>query len=567
MLVFVSLSGQEKRAPKKRSKAKAISIKKEKTFRVDFREKDIHDFLKAMSAIIGKNIIADEKVRGKITVISPERIPVAQALSYLTSVLAVKGLGVVISDKLLRVITLKDAVAKGSIIHIGKKNLPKDVLRADGPVTAILHLDYIDPIRLSGVLKRVTNTQTEIVDYKEIGHLILTGGALEVDRLIKIIIEVDKPLEIEEEEEEALPHGQIHIIRLNNMEADKVAATLNQIRLSDTIFSSKSGQVKKSTNTKSTRKQGEKIHVIPHVESNSLIYVGTQEEWKVVKSLIRSIDITREQVLLEVFIAEVQEGDLNDFGIDWRFQNGGIGQFGSGTAGAAVASSLAANPGQGVATALSNGLNTILGLSLGVIIDQQAKVLALFNANINKENFVILSAPKILTLNNQEAEINVGEDYPVRLGSRTSGATDATIETFDYRPIGVNIKFTPQINSAKEVTIKLYQEVKSVVNTDDVTVNPRFTKRDIRTTIKVKNKQTIVLGGLISTRRTETSREIPILADIPLLGFLFRRRTTNLVRSNLLVFITPHILTNSRIADQVTEQLRQEQLKVLRGTK
>ncbi len=553
-----------------KKKKQGIKIRRgPKTFRVDFREKSIHDFLKAMSAIISKNIIADDKVKGNITVISPKPILIERAFAYLTSVLAVKGYGVVVEDKLLRVIPLKDAVAKGRLIHIGKKTLSPLWIKENVVVTAILQIEHVEPPRLATILKKVTNPATQITEYKEVGMLILTGGALEVNRLLRIIIQVDIPIEEEIEEEEELIPGDIHIIRVNNMEATKLESTLRKISLpiddEETRSKNKKSKKNKNKQNQSNRKRTKKIDIIAHKESNSLIFVGKKEKWEIVKNLIRKLDIDREQILLEVLVAEVREDTANQFGIEWRIQGQGFGQFNAGIAADAIRSSGSTDA--DLTASLSNAVNSIFGFSAGVLVDSRQTILAIINANINNENFVVLSAPQVVTLDNQEAEINVGEDVPVQTRSSTS-TTDSNapiVNQFDYRPVGVKLKFTPQINSDKEITLKLFQEVKSVLDTEDTTLNPTFTKRDISTNIRIKDRQTIVIGGLISTDRSRTSRKIPILGDIPLLGYLFKRTSTTIRRNNLMVFITPHIITNRRIADRVTRELKRNQLKRLQN--
>ena len=531
---------------------------KEKTFRVDFREKEINDFLKAMSAIIGKNIVADEQIRGKITVISPQPIPVEKAFSYLTAVLAVKGFGVVVEEKLLRVITIKDAIAKGKLIHIGKKALDPEWLKENVVVTAITDLEFADPSRLSGILKRVTNNDTDIVDYKEGETLIITGGALEVDRLLRMLITLDQPIDDPtKKEKEPLPiGGDIHIIRLANMEADKVEQTLRKVTMPP------DPNLKKNPNQNQNQNQNlnlKKIEVVSHPESNSLIFVGSSSEWEIVKALIQQVDISREQVLLEVLITEVAEDKTNEFGIEWRFQKDGVGQFNTGVLAGALAGASAA--GSSLTASASNALNTLTGLTAGVIIEGKQTILGLVNANINNQDFLVLSAPKIVTLNNQEAEINVGQDVPVQTSRSVStvGAGSPIVNQFDYRPTGVRLKFTPQVNSQNEITLKLSQEIKDVLSTDQFTGNPRFTTREVKTSIKIKNRQTIVIGGLISTNKTVSERKIPVLGDIPLLGYLFKRSSTIVKRTNLLVFITPHIVTNTEVADKLTDELLKEQ--------
>jgi general secretion pathway protein D len=307
-----------------------------------------------------------------------------------------------------------------------------------------------------------------------------------------------------------------------------------------------------------------KIDIVGHKETNSMIYVGNEDEFLTVKKLIENLDQPRDQVLLEMLIVEVAANKTNDFGIDWRI--GGAKGIGAqlNTNVASTSGLLGTNDnGAPVIARPDTNLNTLQGFSLG-FLSRGIGLAGILSANIGSSNFVILSAPQVLTLDNQEAEINVGEDVPVVTGQRSSGAGDQTvnINNYEYKPVGVKVKFTPQISNNEMVTLDIYQEIKSIAGyTADATKNPTFTKRDIKTAIRVADGQTIVIGGLISNNKTQTVTKIPVLGDIPILGFLFKRQSTIMQRTNLLVFITPHILTNRTLADRVTEEAKKMQLE------
>lgn len=529
--------------------------KKEKTFRVDFRDKDIDEFIKSMSAIIGKNIILDDKVKGKITVISPRRIPVSRAYAYLTSVLAIRGMGIVEeNDKLLKIVPIAEAVARSQKIVLGREAVGEDQLQENEIITHIVPIIGGKPSRLSGILKRLTNATTNLVDYDEASMLVITGGSYEVNRLVKIIAEIDVEFDKDDTTEPETQNdsfGYIHIYRLEYMQADKIEAMLRKMNLPDV---DQKQQQNKNANVKTPTK---KIEVVAHQESNTIIFIGDEEEFQGVKQLIKRIDIPRDQVLLEVLIVEVSADDNNSFGVDWRVETPHT-QFNTG---------LTAEGGIVDTNGDITGVNTLLGFSLGVLEAGADSVAGLINLNVNKENFAILSAPQILTLDNQEAEINVGQDVPVVTGQRTS--TEGTISSVsvEYRPTGVKLKFTPHVNKLGMVQVDLFGEVKEIAGTSDVYSNPEFTKRDFKTSVRVNHAQTIVIGGLVSNNRNKSVRKIPIFGDIPVLGFLFKRTSTTIQKKNLLVFITPHVLTNADLATSVTEQLKKQQIKEYKKNK
>lgn len=534
-------------------------LQPEKGFRPNFRNTDIEDFLKSMSAIIGKNIILDDRVKGKITIISPTYIQPKLAYSYLTTVLALKGFGVVDTGFLIKVVPIKDAVAESNTILIGRELIDQDIIDKNTVITHLVPTYSTKPSRLASILKRITDQKTDLVDFDESNMLIITGNAPEVSRLIRIIIEIDP----KDQDHNTAPEsfGNIHIYPLQNMAAEKMEATLRKISMPQTL------QTPDGTRTNGqpvlpNQRAGipgampGKIDVVAHKETNSLIFVGSEEDFNIIKKLIENLDKPRNQVLLEVLIVEVASNKLNDFGIDWKVMNGQLN------------TGVFANSGLATANGINvTGINTLTGFSLGFINNTLVNLSGLLTANMGKNNFVILSAPQVLTLDNQEAEINVGEDVPVVTGQRTSGADTqlVNINNYEYKQVGVKVKFTPQISNNDMVTLDLYQEVKSISGyTTDAVKNPIFGKREIKTAIRVADNQTIVIGGLISNNKTKTINKVPILGDIPILGFLFRRETTELKRTNLLVFITPHILTNRDLADKVTEEAKKNQIKETR---
>lgn len=537
---------------------------KEGFFRPDFRDQEIQDVLKIFSKLIGKNIIADEKVKGKITVISPYKIPSSLAYPYLYSMLAIKGFGIVEeNENLIRVVAIKDALAGSPLIFLGRDEIKDLDVKSDVPVTQILPVYGSKPSRLSAILKRLTSANTDLVDYDDISMLIITGNLFEVNRLIRISNLIDyqgPPPDCDEKKDpdcgRVRVEGSVHVYRLENMQAENIEATLKKVQLPVEPLPAAPAPTGQSSAPTVTQANVQKkpIDVIAHKETNSIIYVGTNEEFELVKSLIKRIDLQRQQVFLEVLIVEVGVDKNNLFGIDWIFGKGGSAQFNGGVA---LKSGLIDTTSGNFK---SGAINQNSGFSLTFLNDSVANIIGILNAQVGKSNFVVVSAPQVLTLDNQEAEINVGQDVPVRVNSFTN-VTGTQSNSFEYRPVGIKLKFTPQVNKNRMVTINLFQEVKSLIPSSDPTANPTIAKKDIKTFVRVQDGQTIVIGGLVSNDRTATISKVPILGELPLVGFIFRRTETITKRRNLMVFITPHILTNRAIADKVTEDLHQDQIK------
>ncbi|MCB1306315.1 MAG: hypothetical protein KDK37_18630, partial [Leptospiraceae bacterium] len=140
-------------------------------------------------------------------------------------------------------------------------------------------------------------------------------------------------------------------------------------------------------------------------------------------------------------------------------------------------------------------------------------------------------------------------------------SSESTVNSFEYRPSGIKLKFTPHINTEGNISLDMFAEVTNIEGGQSAISNPTFNKRNVKTYITVDNQQTIVIGGLVSNERLQAIKKIPFLGDIPLLGFLFRRTTMTNQRTNLMVFITPHILDDREAADRITGYKRETQIR------
>jgi general secretion pathway protein D len=541
---------KETEEDKKHNEKEAGKLSKEKdgrtTFTADWRNAEIKDFLKGMSAIVKKNILIDDTIKGKkITIISQKRIDVKDAFSFMKSVLESQGFGLVEENDIIKVVSTKNAAAKSNVVRIGRDLLSDEEMKTNKLVTQIIPIYQASASELEPLLKRITSPETEVIVYRITNTLVISGSSADINKLIKMIDKLDQKADGPGAIATA---GDIHIYTLEYNEAEKLAGVLTKLDVpvveQKVVDPSKPAQTTK----------GEKIKAVGHKDSNSVIVTATKEEWSEIQRIIKILDLPRKQILLEALIVEVTSKDLNDFGIDWRLRDGAFGQFNSGLA---SQSGVISREGR-----INPNTNTLSGFSLGFLQPGRPQIIGILNANQTNENFNVLSAPQILTLDNQEAEINVGQDVPVRTQDRNAGgggSLGVTVSNFEYRPTGIKLKFTPHINKNDKITLELYQEVKNIASIPEAGGNPTFNKRDIKTTVTIDNTQTIVIGGLISNDRQKRLVKIPVLGDIPILGNFFRRVTTTNNKTNLMVFLTPHILDNRFKADRMTIEKRMEQ--------
>ena len=287
--------------------------------------------------------------------------------------------------------------------------------------------------------------------------------------------------------------------------------------------------------------------------TNALIITAPPDEMQNILAVVRQLDIRRAQVLVEAVIAEITEDNTREFGINFLLDGTdsdapvGFSNLGGGTDGAL-----------GIAGALESGLPPAslgagLSLALGRFGSGEIDFGFLVRAIASDADNNILSTPSIVTLDNEEAEIIVGENVPFVTGQQLSTNNDNPFQTVERQDIGLTLKVKPQINDGNTIKMELEQEVSSV-NPTAVTGAADITtsKRSIKTTVLVDDGQTLVLGGLIDDQISDVEEKVPLLGDIPVLGRLFRFRTTTKTKQNLMIFLHPVILRDNDSATQLS---------------
>lgn len=542
----------------------------ERTFRLNFNDADMSEFIKMMSEITGRNIIADDKVRGKITVVSSKPIPVSEAYNIMKSILQIKGYAVIESDNITKIVTISDAIENNSeIITDTDGNVS---LKDDTTVTYIYEVKYQNAVQIRNVLNTLKSRYTKVVSFDDLNYIIISGIASEIDGLVRIAKTLDIQVEQPEvtEEGDAVSKGNIHVIHLQNANAEQLANVLSRVPFSETARIDTSPQAavrdssKAAANTQTTAAKTmpkTQLSIIANTDTNSLIITATPEEFSQIKGIISQLDIVREQVMIEALIIEVSAENGWGFGIDWLmgYQNG------SNTVGG---SQILSNNNYQTSTVMGQETPLPLnaGFQLGYVNDQSQLGMILLNASANDKNYNILSTPQIMTIDNQEAEINVGEQFPVPTNNQVS-EDGSTSYSYEYKEASLKLKITPHITKGGKITLELYQEVNSVVSASGGTLSnmiipPDINTRNLSTRISIEDGKTIVVGGLISNNRTEEETKVPVLGDIPVLGWLFKRKSVSYEKRNLLVFITPHIVTDPDKLETLTKQ-KNEEIKII----
>ncbi|MGZ8474352.1 MAG: type II secretion system secretin GspD, partial [Candidatus Deferrimicrobiaceae bacterium] len=297
--------------------------------------------------------------------------------------------------------------------------------------------------------------------------------------------------------------------------------------------------------------------------TNSLIIVASSNDYETLVGVIKKLDIRRRQVFVEAVIMEITLDKSRDLGAEFRgaVQTGGSGAAISGTNFGFTGGVNDLFSAISAGTALSfSGTGLTLGGTLGKVTlsdgTQIPAITAVLRAAETRDYVNILSSPHLLTLDNKEAEIIVGENIPfITSTSRDSTNLANVINTVERKDVGITLRLTPHIHESEIMNLEIYQESSSVKSTSDSsTVGPTTTKRSTKTSVLVKNGDTVVIGGMMQETFSTSESQVPLLGDIPLLGYLFKYKSISRKKTNLLIFLTPNIIKEPKDLGDVSEK-------------
>lgn len=378
------------------------------------------------------------------------------------------------------------------------------------------------------------------------------------ERLKKLIHRLDKEMAVS---------GNSRVFYLKYAKAEDLVDVLKGV--SENVQASTKGNAGQAQSASK-----DDVMISAHAPTNSLIISAPADVMKRLESIISQLDIRRAQVHIEAMIVEVQEGDGVNLGVQWGSQDGGVIQFGN--SGAPIGGLLSAqeqgkdkvttqnrtDPNTGeqlppIVTTESGDLAPMAAFLGGVKGAAAAIALgdwtALVTAVQSNRNVNVLSTPNITVLDNQEANLSVGQEVPVTTGSQTGSNNDNPFTTVERKDVGIQLKVTPQINEGDSVQMKIEQVVSQVADANGA-VDIRFDKRELSTSVLVKDGNMIALGGLMQEKTLESEQKVPILGDIPVLGALFRSTNNQTEKTNLMIFIRPTILRDGMSADGMTQR-------------
>ena len=424
---------------------------------------------------------------------------------------------------------------------------------------------YSDVLSLSNELTEVLNALNlsregiALVPIERINSLIIFSAS---PTLLKTVQGWIRKLD-----EEVMTGQNIFVYAVQNVKAASIGDVLKT--LYETTDGTRPGLTTKRKNTfakkaKSPRRTtritkqkqtsgASRVEIITFEPTNSLVILAQPGIYREIVKTIKKLDTYPRSVLIEVVIAEVTLSDSDKLGIQWSvLHNVNLGNknftglaerdFGDNSF-----------PLSADAPSLASGLAG----GLSYMLYRPDKLTALFQAIASKSTVNILSSPRLLVRDQEEASIEVGGDVPTATSTTSSNSTDTLTQNIEYKTVGIKLKIKPTINDEKTVVLDIEQEVSDVIDKGRSVGGqdyPEFTMRKAKTSIVVPDKQSIVIGGIIEESREKSSQGIPLLSSIPLLGRLFRYDSEDVVKKELIIMITPYVIVNKTEGDALTTE-------------
>ncbi|MBB4822073.1 general secretion pathway protein D [Pseudomonas alcaligenes] len=565
---------------------------------LNMKDADLRDLVSEVGAITGKTMVLDPRMSGKVTVQSVAAMDQAGIYALFLSVLRSQGFAALDQGNRVLIVPVADAKTRAS---------EHDGSAGEAVVTQVLPLHNASAAEVAAVVRPLVATDAYIAPSTTANALVVTDSASNVERIRQVVRELDDS-------------GQraFSTLSLKHAWASDLASTLSEsvnqanggapgakavadarsnrlILIGPEPARAQMARLARTLDTPGDASDGTRVVRLHHSDAkrlaellsgigkrlevgrggkdgqagsilisadesqNALVLMAEPAQLAMLDGIIAQLDRPRAQVLVEAAIVEVS-GDINEaLGVQWAGRGGDIAgavQFGGN--GIAIGS---------VINALEDGKRPTLpdGTLIGI---GSRNFGALISALSSDSNNNLLSTPSLLTLDNEAAEILVGQNVPFQTGSYTTDSAGASnpFTTVERRDIGITLKVTPHINDGDTLRLKVEQESSELaaapagISTSDVITN----KRAVKSTILADDGQIIVIGGLIKDNVKTQVSKVPLLGDIPLLGALFRSSKDVVEKTNLMVFLRPTLLRSSEAAERLGQR-KYEDLRQLRS--
>lgn len=598
--------------------AQPVDAQGETRWAVNFNDTDIQEVIKSIAGLTGKTFIIDPKVRGPIKVINSKPLNAKELYELFLASLDVHGFTAVESGNIVRIVMNRDA--RNLPIPTENSVTNKDDLY----ITQVIPLKNTSAAKILAALRPLVPQYGHLTTYEPSNALIITDTRANVARMNELVVQLDKigvthtdviplryansadvvamltqlekpdpnrgmttspPVIVADKRTNAVVISGDDLTRqrlkLLVDDLDRPQSKNSNVRVIYLKYAKAEDVAKALSGMMQSMGQGKQAEGAPANASppavqadeatNSVLITADIDTMDTMLSIIDSLDIRRAQVLIEAIIVEIKGNNAKEIGIEWMYQGDdqGFGGFTSGGALANVAGpalNILENPEDTTALgALAGGINSVGSPVFGVgRLGSKIDFLAVLKLLQTTESSNILSTPSLLTTDNSEASILVGEQVPFVTGSYsgtntgTTGGTNSfssPFNTVNREDVGIKLQVTPHVNGGDSLVLDIEQEISSVIGSTQSSPNgPTTSKREIKTQILAGDGQTVVLGGLIQDEITKGDQRVPVLGSIPVLGHLFRSQSASKRKTNLLIFLKSTIILTDEVLTGATAE-------------
>jgi len=591
----------------------------------NFEQVELRLLVRLVGEMTGRRFVMDETLAGKVTVVTPDRIPVADAYPLLVSILEASGYTISEQGGTHRVVKLGEAGVASAPVVVDPEGAGAPETRA-GLITKVIRVQNISVVELRKLLEPLVRggKSGALSAFLPTNHLIITDTAENIRQIELILAELDRPGASRDIEVIPLQHASAadlatqlaaaikgrdsandrvvarHIAQVGDgmgslpaevvivpaAQANSLVVVGTPVQVNDikaivarldvepasgygrlhAVFLKylSAEEAAKSLNAllaKTAEKEQRAAIALEHsVANNALIVDASPQDFEHLKSLVAQLDLMPQQVLVEVLIVEVSEERALDLGVRLATvdqpKDGSTTVIGGSRPGEVDFVMDAIQKGilpQGLAVGVARGTYTAADGSVLPSIPLAVQALA------RNRDLKILSNVPLWAQNNSEASVNVVQNIPILRSTIEGGSGTArdTIQNIDRLDVGIKLKLTPLVNPNNEITLKLNPSIEAIIDDgpSGTTFAPTIAKREVSTTVTVSNEATVIISGLIREDRVKDVYKVPFLGDIPILGLLFRSKSERTQRTNLLIFVTPHIVTDRAEAERLRAQL------------
>ncbi|ADR58778.1 General secretion pathway protein D [Pseudomonas putida BIRD-1] len=502
-------------------------------YEVNFVDTELGEFIDSVSRITGTTFIVDPRVKGKVTVRTVDLHDADAIYDIFLAQLRAQGYATVdLPNGSVKIVPDQAARLEPVPVEAGGQQGEG----SDSVATRVFSVRNAASEQVLGILKPLIDPRVGVITpYPAAHQLVVTDWRSNLERIASLLRQLDRP-------QEAPGSGSTQVIYLRHANAGEVVKVLRGLSQDGAVPAEGAGEAESKDRPVMAASGGSGIRLEYEEGTNAVVMVGPDSELAAYRAIVEQLDIRRAQVVVEAIIAEVSDSSAQELGVQWLFADekfgAGIVNFGSNGVNIASIAGAAAS---GDNEALGDLLSTTTGATAGIgHFGGGFNFAMLVNALKGKSGFNLLSTPTLLTLDNAEASILVGQEVPFVTGSVTQNNANP-YQTIERKEVGVKLRIKPQINVDNSVRLDIVQEVSSIADTSsasDVITN----KREIKTKVMVEDNGLVILGGLISDELSTSNQRVPLLGDIPYLGRLFRSDATRNTKQNLMVFIRPRIL-------------------------